>query len=1137
MKEWKRIVCLNLVLILLLSALPISVLAALSDPLAIGSYTVNASGEKHYVDFTPSEDGMYWLYVSPGTVTGSNLSLYKDNEEYPSIKDEASIIFALLESGQTYRVEHPDDELDHMFWWYEDLKETYYPREYTLYAKRSECNTLHENVAHSFTTSELISIDTWIDNTYRNFSKAFFSFTPTFGGSYQFNVSSSDYCWIEIYNYNGQYISSNNSTYALNSNEQYIVMISSIEGNATGSITVKKADEGQGGSDTEVNVISRTPEDLLLEQPFNISITFDHEVESIDTSGNSGRLLIVTKDSSENLSTVYELSETSSIRIEGNTLIIDITQVNWEPGKEYSVLLDYGVITFKDTDARVGYSYGQWTFRTPVINLALITPEVWKFNNSYPAFGTEDASKGYYITREDYNRLTSLLSNSEKKKISSSLGYSTYNIDGRNTKNVNWNGSCYGMSIWICLASRGIRNAEEIDTAYSNLYRVDYPFKNGDIASAINYYQQQQRLSGIVMQQAKFICLSQEQQIKELETVAKNANYTGNYGLVLLEWKEGLFSKYKHAIVVYGYEDGREWRVKANGTTKTYSKRALIYDCSYPYSDTFDQYCIYFDDYSWCIPGYNITSSFNSLLGTLGNGSLQLVTNDIEVLNTVDFASGNVSSEAYSELTSDALFGLNAGATFEIHAGNNFCTVENGEIIESSFENPPIIILDAAVPTDGDADISQTATLVLYDPDSTYTIITKEPICYDIKYANFYMAAISEAAGRVEFSPDGSIQLKGDADVEYTLQMVADDGYHTIPWYDITVTGSELNEISAEWITEGVKVSGDNLNKLSVTASNDNETVTLEVNTDYNDILLKDNNGSLGAYVDTNHDGIFETLIEEDENYHPGSGNGGSPSTNYLVDVKSSEHGNISVNRRMVSHGEEVIIFVSPDEGYALDTLRVVDKNGHNIVVTGDNNRYSFKMPASDVTISGTFIKVIANDVFVDVDINDYYYNAVLWANENGITKGTSSTAFSPDANCTRGQVVTFLWRAVGSPTPQATTMPFVDIPADAYYYDAVLWAVENGITKGTSATKFSPDAICTRSQVVTFLWRVEGAPSFQKVDLRFDDVPQNAYYFNAVLWADTEKITTGTSTNTFSPMAYCTRAEIVTLIWRWSSM
>ena len=197
-----------------------------------------------------------------------------------------------------------------------------------------------------------------------------------------------------------------------------------------------------------------------------------------------------------------------------------------------------------------------------------------------------------------------------------------------------------------------------------------------------------------------------------------------------------------------------------------------------------------------------------------------------------------------------------------------------------------------------------------------------------------------------------------------------------------------------------------------------------------------------------------------------------------------------------------------------------------------------------ELTIKVTSIKLTSNTTiyakwtaksdmsFTDVADKAYYRDAVAWAVENGITKGTTATTFSPNATCTRAQAVTFLWRAAGSPKPEIRTMPFTDVPVGSYYYDAVLWAVENGITKGTSDTTFSPDATCSRAQIVAFLWRSEKSPAAGTAN-PFADVKSTAYYADAVLWAVKEDITKGTTSTTFSPNADCTRAQIVTFLYR----
>lgn len=173
---------------------------------------------------------------------------------------------------------------------------------------------------------------------------------------------------------------------------------------------------------------------------------------------------------------------------------------------------------------------------------------------------------------------------------------------------------------------------------------------------------------------------------------------------------------------------------------------------------------------------------------------------------------------------------------------------------------------------------------------------------------------------------------------------------------------------------------------------------------------------------------------------------------------------------------------------------------------------------------------------FVDVKQGDYYYDAVQWAVGKKITSGTSATTFTPDGICTRAQTVTFLWRSQGSPKAAGAENPFTDVSKDAYYYDAVLWAVEQGITNGTSATTFSPDATVTRGQTAAFLWRVAKQPQVDQTAKPFADVTQNAYYYNAVLWAVAKEITNGTSSTTFSPDQGCTRAQIVTFLWRTNS-
>ena len=250
----------------------------------------------------------------------------------------------------------------------------------------------------------------------------------------------------------------------------------------------------------------------------------------------------------------------------------------------------------------------------------------------------------------------------------------------------------------------------------------------------------------------------------------------------------------------------------------------------------------------------------------------------------------------------------------------------------------------------------------------------------------------------------------------------------------------------------------------------------------------------------------------------------------YTIKATAGAGGSISPSGNVsVREGRDQTFTITPDKGYAVANVKIDGKS------IGAVKSYTFENVRRTHTIEVIFMKANGNPqtgVFVDVATGSYYEDAVDWAVENGITKGTDDTHFSPDGICTRAQAVTFLWRTAGSPKPETRAMPFTDVPVGSYYYDAVLWAVENGITKGTSDTTFSPNMTCTRAQIVAFLWRSEKSPA-AGIANPFADVKSDAYYADAVLWAVKENITKGTTSTTFSPNADCTRAQIVTFLWR----
>ena len=252
----------------------------------------------------------------------------------------------------------------------------------------------------------------------------------------------------------------------------------------------------------------------------------------------------------------------------------------------------------------------------------------------------------------------------------------------------------------------------------------------------------------------------------------------------------------------------------------------------------------------------------------------------------------------------------------------------------------------------------------------------------------------------------------------------------------------------------------------------------------------------------------------------------------YAVGIPDkTENGSVSVSPKNASQGDRVTVTVKPDAGYELDSLKVLDKDGKELELTdkGDG-RFTFIMPAGKVEVKATFTEEVKISPFRDVPTDAYYYEAVKWAQKKGITGGIGNDLFGPYQPCTRAQIVTFLWRAAGSPVVNYA-MDLADVPGDAYYAEAVRWALSQGITTGTADGKFSPNAPCTRAQSMTFLFRAskasaDGAPAFS-------DVAADAYYAEAVKWATDNGITNGTTSSTFSPGSGCTRAQIVTFLWR----
>ena len=360
------------------------------------------------------------------------------------------------------------------------------------------------------------------------------------------------------------------------------------------------------------------------------------------------------------------------------------------------------------------------------------------------------------------------------------------------------------------------------------------------------------------------------------------------------------------------------------------------------------------------------------------------------------------------------------------------------------------------------------------------------------------------------------------------------DGTNTYPGGDAYTVTAEAT-LTATWKKTAFTVTLDYANNGETATenrgANDGDTITLPTPTRSGRYAFVHWTDGTNTYAGgTNYTVTKDATLTAVWRY-TGSSSSGTTSS-YPVSVPRFDNGSVSVTPGSASKGTTVTITVKPNDGYELRKLTVTDQSGNRLSLNDQgNDKYTFTMPSGKVNVDAAFSKIETTMNFWDVKQGDYYYDAVKWAVEKGITEGTGANFFSPNASCTRAQMVTFLWRAAGSPAPKSTVNPFTDVSASDYYYNAVLWAVENGITTGVSADRFAPGATVSRAQTVTFLYRANGSPAANGAS--FSDVAADEYYANAVAWAVQNGITTGTGNGKFAPNAPCTRGQIVTFLYR----
>ena len=549
---------------------------------------------------------------------------------------------------------------------------------------------------------------------------------------------------------------------------------------------------------------------------------------------------------------------------------------------------------------------------------------------------------------------------------------------------------------------------------------------------------------------------------------------------------------------------------------------------------------VYADDSSWSLASPTVTVSPASA-NTYVNGSAVTLTAKVsEPVHGFTYSYQWYSNTSSSTEGSTAI-STATSATYspDITAAGTtyyYCvvTVTNGsDTTSATTAVVPVTVASQA----GSVTISNKKTAATYG-DEPFTFTYEASKAATVTSSDPSVATVQDNNGTV------TVTIVGAGTTEISVSFDADTNYSAASdKFTLTVDKAKPTvKISAD----PTSLTGSGTVKLTVTSNGVPTDGKIKVTCD-NGITVTENEGGISATLpNATKTYTFTASYNGDANHEKASGtckvpvtrrssSGGSSSgsgRSYAVTAPSTKNGDVTVSPKNASKGDRVTITVTPDKGYELDKLTVKDASGNKLKLTDKGNgKYTFTMPGSKVTVSAEFVEEQAASIFADVPADAYYAKAVEWAVKKGITNGKANGLFGSNDPCTRGQIVTFLWRAAGSPAPKGTAKVPVDVLPGSYCYDAVAWALENGITNGLADGTFGVNNTCTRGQSVTFLYRAMGtAPTTVN---GFTDVAAGDFYAEAVAWAVENGVTNGTSASTFSPNAGCTRAQIVTFLFR----
>lgn len=967
-----------------------------------------------------------------------------------------------------------------------------------------------------------------------------------------------------------------------------------------------------GSTGDGIQLISRSPENggIFAGDKLVVSMTFNHEVESVNTGLYHGNFSIVRQIEEADdwkFETVYSLSEgdhlEKDVTIDGNTVKIDISSALLLSGETYYIHMDTGVITFKDTSETIGFGGTEWTFAvsgktTGTFRYRSCYGEA-KYPYTYDDSWFLESSTGYNHELAKMSLRTAIAaygtgSNSDgseyiKELMDEKLGFSNLEIyypePQRNTigyaigsKKIPSKDDKNKAQTLILVAVRGggyktewagnfvVGTNDFSDGIAGDLHegfsRAAEQVEDG-LASYIRWNQQEGHLEdncivwivGYSRGAATANLLAKRLDDGNIDGIGKDNVFAYCFECPQNSRASDLTSsKYDNIMNIVNPLDFVPMVIMSDWNYGRYGRTFYI-----PYEEGVENYnnlkAQMVQQYVAILEGASESSNVHEATKQI-TGQRDMTEGAMNWLADTFYA-----PEIYTTLYQEPLVEI-----VEAFETNDWKGVSNilsaivlltklGLIIDDAVALPanPMKLADKIYGLNNDINALMLLDLILISVSESKDI-EKTPPTYS-HYAELCLAWMDSLTGEQIVSIDR----------KYRRVFINCPVNVSIYNSDNTLVG-QINDRTVQDVESGISVYIDSNDQIVISLPVTEEyriemnavdvgTVTYTV-TDHNIetsmadrvvsyALIEVEDGDVLIGQIENLDEVEKanySLIHNKEQLTPAIEQTGNEVKKYAVNVMVENAGTVSGGGKAV-YGEYRKVIATPDEGadfigWFVDEKQISDELEYRFCVTSNITLTAKFTAAEEIPvvpgnpIAPTPTVPVPENPFVDVPDGSYYQDAVIWASEEGITAGTSNTAFSPNASCTRAQAVTFLWRAAGSPAPASVEMPFADVPSGAYYNDAVLWAVENGITAGTSDTTFSPDATCTRAQIVTFLWRAQSAPIVSAKN-PFADVAEDAYYRQAVLWAVKEAVTTGTAADTFSPDAPCTRAQIVTFLYR----